>query len=171
MSVSIGTSLSSEWTAVQLQARAPGVTAVQPHRRPTSTVRQAKSPLVPFGRRGARLSTSTQLRLQVQRNPQPLTCGADSRALPELSELQPVRGAASGPHRDPHARDSGASFTLVDAWTLLKTLDLTQEAPAKQGARPVWPLAHREGHEAWVCSVTRFGGTVFPQTAWCDKPS
>lgn len=49
---------------------------------------------------------------------------------------------------DPHARDSGASFTLVDAWTLLKTLDLTQETPAKQGARPVQPLAHREGHEA-----------------------
>lgn len=171
MSVSIGTSLSSEWTAVQLQARAPGVTAVQPHRRPTSTIRQAKSPLVPFGTRGARLSTSTQLRLQVQRNPQPLTCGADSRALPELSYNLSEAQQAGRTVSDPHARDSGASFTLVDAWTLLKTLDLTQEAPAKQGARPVWPLAHRERHEAWVCSVTRFGGTVFPRTAWCVKPS
>lgn len=84
-----------------------------------------------------------------------------------LSEAQQAGRTVS----DPHARDSGASFTLVDAWTLLKTLDLTQEAPAKQGAHPVWPLAHREGHEAWVCSVTRFGGTVFPQTAWCVKPS
>lgn len=148
MSVSIGTSLSSEWTAVQLQARAPGVTAVQPHRRPTSTVRQAKSPLVPFGTRGARLSTSTQLRLQVQRNPQPLTCGTDSRALPELSYNLCKAQQAGRTVSDPHARDSGASFTLVDAWTLLKTLDLTQETPAKQGARPVRPLAHREGHEA-----------------------
>lgn len=49
---------------------------------------------------------------------------------PELPELKPVGEVqqAGGTVSDPHGQDSEASFMLVDARTLLKTLDLTQES-------------------------------------------
>lgn len=42
---------------------------------------------------------------------------------------------------------------LVDAWILLKTLDLTQETPAKQVEHPIGlSLTGRDIRRAWVVS-------------------